>query len=126
MTRLLAPMVVAAGVVAACGGVPAPRIVDGWLIGPPVSCADLGVTPAGCERIAEEADAFAEARGGSPASWTIHDAVPVDAADSPRLLELGSGVPDGVLLVRVADGTEELALIGCFQAISPRDPPACP
>jgi len=31
-----------------------------------------------------------------------------------------------VLLVRLADGTEEIALIGCFQAISHNDPPGCP
>jgi hypothetical protein len=124
--RLLAATVVAAGIVAGCGGVPATRIVDGWLIGPPVTCADLGISRTGCERIVEAADAFAEARGGTPASWTIHPAAAVDAAGSPRLLELGSGVPDGVLLVRLADGAEELALIGCFQAISPRDPPGCP
>jgi hypothetical protein len=119
-------MALAAGAVAACGAEPDPRIVDGWLIGPPVGCADLAIDTTGCDRVLEAADAFADARGGSATTWTIHEATPVDAAGSPRLLDLGSGVPAGVLLVRLADGTEEIALIGCFQAISPRDPPACP
>lgn len=56
----------------------------------------------------------------------MHDAAAVDAAGTPRLLELGSGVPESVLLVRFADGIEEIAPIGCFQAISPHDPPGCP
>jgi hypothetical protein len=124
--RVLAAVIAAGGLVAACGSEPARRIVDGWLIGPPVSCADLGISSTGCDRIAEAADAFAAARGGPTASWTIHDAVAVDDTGSPRLLELGSGVPDGVLLVRLADGREQLTLIGCFQEISPRDPPGCP
>jgi hypothetical protein len=123
---LLAAALVGAGIVAACGSEPTPRIVDGWLIGPPAACVDLDISPTGCERVVEAANALADARGGPTASWTIHDALAVDGAGSPRLLELGSGVPDGVLLVRLANGTEELALIGCFQAISPRDPPGCP
>jgi hypothetical protein len=118
--------IVAAGVVAACTGEAAPRIVDGWLIGPQVSCTDLGFDDTDCQQIAEAADAVAARPGEAAASWTIHEAAAVDALGSPRLLELGSGVPDGILLVRRPDGSEEVALIGCFQEISPRNPPACP
>jgi hypothetical protein len=124
-THRLAGIVITAGLVGACASGPAPRIVDGWSIGQAVSCADLGIDRAGCDRVVETADAFADARGATT-PWTIHAALPVDAAGSPRLLALGSGVPDGVLVVRVPDGTEEVALIGCFQAISPGDPPGCP
>ena len=113
--------------VAACGAeADDERILDGWLIAAPTSCSDLGIPPNYCARIEEAARAYAETTGGPGATWTIHDAVPVDAAGSSRLHDSGAGMPQGILVVRRADGSEATAPIGCFQPISPRQSPACP
>ncbi len=115
-----------AGSVAGCGAATDERILDGWLIAAPTSCAALDLPPDHCAGIEVAAREYAETTAGPGATWTIHDAVPVDAAGSPRLHDSGGGMPAGILVVRSANGGETVAPIGCFQTISPGLAPACP
>jgi hypothetical protein len=123
---ILAPALMAIAVAACSAAANDERIVDGWLIAAPTSCSDLGLPADHCAGIEDAARTYAESSGGPGATWTIHDAVPVDAAGSPRLHDSGGGMPVGILVLRNADGSEAAAPIGCFQPISPRLPPACP
>jgi len=58
----------------------------------------------------------------------MHETRRSGADGQPVLLDLGSGVPDGVLLVLHVDGSEQVALMGCFQPSGPNSPtdPSCP
>lgn len=130
MILVVGLIAIVVAVVAVAAGNPASRtrIVDGWLIGPDRSCADLSLVQDRCDYFVQRALSYAQDAGGPVASWTLHETRKVSADGSPQLITLGSGVPDGVLLVRHADGSDQVALMGCFQPRGVGSPtePSCP
>jgi len=127
-TTLLATVLLAiATALAGCATGP-DRTVDGWLIGPPRTCDDLSLAADRCEMLRLRALSYAEQEGGHVASSSMHETRKAGANGQPVLLDLGTGAPDAVLLVRHADGSERVALMGCFQPRGPNSPtdPSCP
>jgi len=127
--RVLLVTTLAVACLAACGpAVPsAPPIVEGWRIGPPVACSDLGLGGDRCEVLQRRALAYAEWSGGTVSSWTMHEPVYVDAEGNPALYASGAGMPDAVILVHQAGG-DHAVLMGCMQPIAAGQAPdtACP
>lgn len=125
---VLASIVLAAGCAASAGGVPAPENLDGWHIGPAITCAALPSLDADrCDGLTRRAVAYAVSTGSPVDTWTMHAAEPVDAAGSRVLYLSGAGMPDAIILVHQSDGFHAVPM-GCFQPSAPGASidPSCP
>ena len=125
---LLVTAFIAAGLVSCSAAVPSSApIVEGWRIGPAISCSDLDLAGDRCEMLQRRALAYAEWSGGTVSSWTMHEPVYVDADGKPALYASGAGMPDAVILVHQAGG-DHAVLMGCMQPTAAGQAPdtACP